>query len=73
MIIWEGQVQARIERYDTEQDRTHSYWFDTLDKGTSISVFNCFKNTKSLVNYFAASPLCIVDFISVRDLIQLAQ
>lgn len=50
-----------------------SYWLDTIGKGACISVFNCFKNTKSLVNYYVESCNCVIDMIDVKDLEQLGE
>ena len=72
MIVWEGIVQVRVERRDPVTDEISSYWLDTLEKGACISVFRCFGNTKSLVNFYAGSKKVIIDFIRAEDLEQLA-
>ena len=68
MIVWEGLIQARIERLDPDTNELQSYWLDTIEKGACFSVFNCFSNTKSMVNFYAASPNCIINTINAKDL-----
>ena len=68
MIIWQGEVQVRIERTNPTTGIHESYWFDTLQKGTCLSVFNCFtSNSKSVINLYAATP-CTILFIKASDL-----
>lgn len=67
MIIWEGEVQVRVERVDPDTGKPQSYWFDTLEKGACLSVYTCFGNSKSLVNLYAAS-VCTIQFIKTKDL-----
>jgi hypothetical protein len=73
MIIWEGQVQVRVELVNQKTKKLKSYWFDTLDKGACISVFSCFSDFKSLINLYASSPHCIIQFIKAKDLEKLGQ
>ena len=73
MIVWEGQVQARIERQDPSTGKVTSYWLDTLEQGACFSVFNCFGNSNSILNFYAASPTCIIDVIHVKELEELAR
>lgn len=73
MIIWDGAVQARVERCDPFTGEVESYWFDTLEKGACISVFNCFSNTNSLINFYASSKKVVIEFISVDDLLNLTK
>lgn len=73
LIVWEGTVQVRVERRDPNTGYLSSSWLDTLEKGACISVFNCFYNTKSLVNFYASSKKCIILMIKVDDLEQLAK
>ena len=68
MILWDGLIQVRVERVNPSTGEVQSYWLDTLEKGACISVFNCFSNKKSLVNFYAASPNCRIDFIEASDL-----
>lgn len=44
-----------------------------MDKGACISVFSCFSDTKSLINLYAASPHCVIQFIKARDLEKLGE
>lgn len=73
MFVWEGTVQVRVERRDPYTGEEKSFWLDTLERGACISVFNCFENTKSLVSFYASSPICIIDFIEVNDLLNLGK
>lgn len=73
LIVWDGLVQVRVERKNPHTGHELSYWLDTLEKGACISVFNCFENTKSIVNFYAASRKVIIDTISVHDLEKLAK
>lgn len=68
MIVWEGNVQVRVERRNPDTNQVTSYWLDTLEKGACISVFKCFDNSKSLVNYYASSKKVIIEFISAEEL-----
>lgn len=73
MIVWEGSIQARVERRNPVTREIESYWLDTLEKGACISVFRCFDNSRSLVNYYASSKKVAVDFISANDLEDMAR
>lgn len=64
MIVWEGSIQVRVERRNPVNREIESYWLDTLEKGSCISVFRCFDNSRSLVNYYASSKKVAVDFIN---------
>ena len=63
----------RVELVNQKTKRLKSYWFDTLDKGACISVFSCFSDYKSLINLYASSPHCIIQFIKAKDLEMLGQ
>ena len=44
-----------------------------MERGACISVFNCFEDTKSLVNFYASTSHCVIDYIHVDDLENLAK
>lgn len=63
----------RVERRNPISGELQSYWLDTLTKGACFSVFNCFENTKSLVNFYASSKSTIIDQIHIDDLLNLGK
>ena len=41
IIIWSGEVQARVERFNNKTGKLDSLWLDNLEKGACLSVFSC--------------------------------
>lgn len=62
----------RIERQDEVAKQFSSYWFDNLQQGACISVFNFLTGKKSIVNLYAASP-CIILFLRAKDFEELTK
>lgn len=73
IIIWDGKVQVRVERFNKETNEVESHWLCNLRSGASISIFKCFDNSKSLVSYIAASSPCVIFYISTVKLEELAR
>ena len=73
MILWEGTIQARVRRFDPETNEMKDYWFDTLEKGVSMQVYNSFMTDKtSLLDFYSSSSPCRIYYIDHKELIKLS-
>ena len=71
-ILWEGNIQVRVSR--SYEGRNQNYWFDNLEKGVCLNVYNSFKQGKlSLLDYYASSGNNIMYLIPIEDLIELGK
>ena len=69
MIIWQGLVQVRVNRIDHETGETEDLWFDTLEKGACLSVYNAFNpDWTSLINFKASEKNTILLKLKASDL-----
>jgi hypothetical protein len=46
MILWEGLIQTRVRREDPKTGLEKDYWFDNLEKGVCMQVYNAFVHRK---------------------------
>ena len=60
-ILWDGNIQVRANRKDPDSNRVVDLWLDTIEKGTSFSVYTAFDDEEtSLVDFYAKSNECVV-------------
>ena len=75
LILWDGTIQIRVQRVDTETKKEKDFWLGNLKKGACIDAFNSFQMrfNASLVTYYASSRFCTMKYIDMDALHELAK